>query len=52
LNTKEGDDTVLSLADAYVLSGFYIQKWVAFGFRYCLTELKKQMRDTLSVSQG
>ncbi len=36
MNTKEGDDTVLSLADAYVLTGFYIQKWVAFGFRWSI----------------
>ena len=32
-NTKEGDAGVLSLADAYVLTGFFIQKWIAFGFR-------------------
>ena len=40
-NTKEGDAGTLSLADAYVLTGFFIQKWVSFGFRWCLTQLRK-----------
>ena len=40
-NTKEGDAGILSLADAYVLTGFFIQKWVAFGFRWCLTQIRK-----------
>lgn len=35
-NTKEGDAGVLSLADTYVLTGFFIQKWIAYGFRWCL----------------
>ena len=36
-NTKEGDYNVLSLADSFVITGFFIQKWVAFGFRWCLS---------------
>ena len=40
-NTKEGDAGVLSLADAYVLTGFFIQKWIAFGFRWCLSQLRQ-----------
>ena len=27
-NTKEGDNSPLSLADAFVLTGFFIQKWI------------------------
>lgn len=36
-NTKEGDLSVLSLADTFVITGFFIQKWIAFGFRWCLS---------------
>ena len=51
-NTKEGNAGVLSLADAFVLTGFFIQKWIAFGFRWCLTKLREQLKDGLSASQG
>ena len=39
-NTKEGDLSVLSLADTFVITGFFIQKWIAFGFRWCLSQLR------------
>lgn len=49
-NTKEGDAGVLSLADAFVLTGFFIQKWVTFGFRWCLSKLRESHKDSLSAS--
>lgn len=51
-NTKEGDLNTLSLADAFVISGFYVQKWVSFGFLWCLSRLRQQMRHTLKAAQG
>jgi hypothetical protein len=47
-NTKEGDAGVLSLADTYVLTGFFIQKWIAYGFRWCLQQLRQSHRNKLS----
>ena len=43
---------MLSLADAFVITGFFIQKWIAFGFRWCLSKLRRSLRHTLSVEQG
>ena len=51
-NTKEGDYNVLSLADSFVITGFFIQKWVAFGFRWCLSQLRSTLKGTLSEAQG
>ena len=47
-NTKEGDQSVLTLADSFVITGFFIQKWVAFGFRWCLSQLKDKLKGNLS----
>lgn len=49
-NTKEGDAKVLSLADAFVLTGFFIQKWIVFGFRWCLNQLRETLKGSLSDS--
>ena len=43
---------MLSLADAYVLTGFFIQKWVAFGFRWCLSQLRHSLKNNLTAAQG
>ena len=49
-NTKEGDAGVLSLADAYVLTGFFIQKWIAFGFRWCLSQLRQSFKNSMNAT--
>ena len=42
-NTKEEDASLLTLADTFVLTGFFVQKWIAFGFRWCLSFAKRTL---------
>ena len=40
-NTRDLVSEQLSLADMFVLSDFLFQKWLCYGFKYCLVFLKE-----------
>ena len=41
-NTKDEKTDKLGLADMFVLSDFLFQKWISYGFRYSIVNLKER----------
>ena len=40
-NTKDEKSDRLGLADMFVLSDFLFQKWITYGFRYSIVNIKE-----------
>ena len=40
-NTRDEISSKLGLADMFVLSDFLFQKWLCYGFKYCLIWMKE-----------